>query len=342
MDNDRIPPRLLAMWGLAASTFLYAFLQRVSPSVMVEDLMRDFGVGAAVLGSLSAFYLYAYAGLQIPLGLLFDRFGVRRLMVASIAVSGAGSLIFAAAPAVEIAYLGRALIGAGAACSFVGALTVTALWLPPARFAMLAGLAMAEVAALARVLTVALAATLALVTAALVMGALVTRRALDRVALLVEAAERLLLTAGVIHPRLRFHASHGRLEIAAELVALVITVVVATLALLAERTALHGIRIAAHLLHLLLAIGHDDAGVMLRVLQVVLGEDGVAGGLGVTCQREILLGDMGGRAPDFHIRSVRFEAARQRILTFAVVVVTTAASTILLSLPHAIPVLDPR
>ena len=140
MDNHRIPPRLLAMWGLAASTFLYAFLQRVSPSVMVEDLMRDFGVGAAVLGSLSAFYLYAYAGLQIPLGLLFDRFGVRRLMVASIALSGAGSLIFAAAPAVEIAYLGRALIGAGAACSFVGALTVTALWLPPARFAMLAGL----------------------------------------------------------------------------------------------------------------------------------------------------------------------------------------------------------
>jgi MFS family permease len=128
------------MWALAASTFLYAFLQRVSPSVMVEDLMRGFGVGGTVLGNLSAFYLYAYALLQIPLGVMFDRFGVRRLMAASLVTSGAGSLLFAVAPSVEIAYLGRLLIGGGAACSFVGALTVTALWLPPARFALFAGL----------------------------------------------------------------------------------------------------------------------------------------------------------------------------------------------------------
>ena len=131
MDATPIPPRILAMWALAASTFLYAFLQRVSPSVMVEDLMRGFGVGGTVLGNLSAFYLYAYALLQIPLGVMFDRFGVRRLMAASLVASGAGSLLFAVAPSVEIAYLGRLLIGGGAACSFVGALTVTALWLPP-------------------------------------------------------------------------------------------------------------------------------------------------------------------------------------------------------------------
>ena len=140
MDTAPIPPRILAMWALAASTFLYAFLQRVSPSVMVEDLMRGFGVGGTVLGNLSAFYLYAYALLQIPLGVMFDRFGVRRLMAASLVTSGAGSLLFAVAPSVEIAYLGRLLIGGGAACSFVGALTVTALWLPPARFALFAGL----------------------------------------------------------------------------------------------------------------------------------------------------------------------------------------------------------
>ena len=140
MDTAPIPPRILAMWALAASTFLYAFLQRVSPSVMVEDLMRGFGVGGTVLGNLSAFYLYAYALLQIPLGVMFDRFGVRRLMAASLVASGAGSLLFAVAPSVEIAYLGRLLIGGGAACSFVGALTVTALWLPPARFALFAGL----------------------------------------------------------------------------------------------------------------------------------------------------------------------------------------------------------
>ncbi|MBL8702854.1 MAG: MFS transporter [Alphaproteobacteria bacterium] len=132
--------RILAMWTLAASTFLYAFLQRVSPSVMVEDLMRGFGVGGALLGNLSAFYLYAYAALQLPLGMLFDRFGVRRLMSASFVLAGLGSLLFAAADTLPLAYLGRLLIGAGVACSFVGALTVSAQWLPAARFGMFAGL----------------------------------------------------------------------------------------------------------------------------------------------------------------------------------------------------------
>ena len=137
--QDRIPPAALAAWVLAASTFLYAFLQRVSPSVMVEDLMAGFGVGGTVLGNLSAFYLYAYAALQVPLGMLFDRFGVRRLMAGSMLAAAAGSAIFAAAQAIEMAYLGRMLIGAGVACTFVGALTVTAQTMPPARFAMLAG-----------------------------------------------------------------------------------------------------------------------------------------------------------------------------------------------------------
>ena len=137
--QDRIPPAALAAWVLAASTFLYAFLQRVSPSVMVEDLMAGFGVGGTVLGNLSAFYLYAYAALQVPLGMLFDRFGVRRLMAGSMLAAAAGSAIFAVAQAIEMAYLGRMLIGAGVACTFVGALTVTAQTMPPARFAMLAG-----------------------------------------------------------------------------------------------------------------------------------------------------------------------------------------------------------
>jgi len=141
--SARLEPRALAMWALAASTFLYAFLQRVSPSVMVVELMRDFGVGAAVLGHLSAFYLYAYAGLQIPLGILFDRFGVRRLMAGSLLVAAVGTVLFALAPSIELAYLGRLLIGAGVASSFVGALTVTALWLPAARFALFAGIVQA-------------------------------------------------------------------------------------------------------------------------------------------------------------------------------------------------------
>ena len=73
-------PRLLPAFGwlTAALFFGYAWVLRVAPSVMVEELMRDFAVGAAVLGNLSAAYFYGYAGMQIPVGLLLDRFGPRR------------------------------------------------------------------------------------------------------------------------------------------------------------------------------------------------------------------------------------------------------------------------
>lgn len=129
-----------AAFVLGASFFGHEFVQRVSTSILVADLMAEFAVGGAVLGSLSAFYFYAYAGMQIPVGVLMDRFGPRRLMSFAAAVSATGALIFAFAPAIEFAYLGRAMIGLGASFSWIGALTVATLWLPAGRFAMLTGL----------------------------------------------------------------------------------------------------------------------------------------------------------------------------------------------------------
>ncbi len=135
--------RHVLAFGLAAAFFCYAFLQRVSPTVMVVELMRDFSVGAAILGNLSAFYFYAYAGLQIPVGVLLDRFGPRRLITAAAVLCGLGSLLFAVSDSVIGAYLGRLLIGAGSAFSFPGALALAVLWFRPERFASLAGIAQA-------------------------------------------------------------------------------------------------------------------------------------------------------------------------------------------------------
>ncbi|MBL8832926.1 MAG: MFS transporter [Rhodospirillales bacterium] len=135
--------RAYATFALAAAYFGHEFIQRVSTSVIVGELMAEFAVGGAVLGSLSAFYFYAYAGMQIPVGVLMDRFGPRRLMSFAAGISAVGALIFATAPAVEFAYAGRLLIGFGASFSFIGLLTVTTLWLPPRSFSGLAGLGQA-------------------------------------------------------------------------------------------------------------------------------------------------------------------------------------------------------
>ena len=138
-------PRLLPVlgWLTAALFFGYAWVLRVAPSVMVEELMRDFAVGAAVLGNLSAAYFYGYAGMQIPVGVLLDRFGPRRLITISTLLCAGGCVLFATGDTLATVTAGRFLIGASAAFSLVGAMAVAGQWFSPDRFAMLSGLAMA-------------------------------------------------------------------------------------------------------------------------------------------------------------------------------------------------------
>lgn len=132
-----------AGWFLASAFFFYAWILRVAPSITVEPIMRDFAVGGAVVGNLSAVYFYSYAALQIPVGLALDRWGPRRVLTMAVLIAGIGSLVFAAAPSVEVAYAGRLLIGAGAGFAFVGALVIAGAWFTTRRFALLSGLSMA-------------------------------------------------------------------------------------------------------------------------------------------------------------------------------------------------------
>ncbi|MBL6933558.1 MAG: MFS transporter [Rhodospirillales bacterium] len=139
-QNDRTGFYPWAVWGLAALFYCYGFFQRVAPSVMVDELMADFAVSAAILGNLSAFYFYAYASLQLPIGVMVDHWGARRMLVGAALMCGLGSLMFAKADGLMMAYAGRLLIGAGAGFSWVGALKLASQWLPPKRFAMVSGM----------------------------------------------------------------------------------------------------------------------------------------------------------------------------------------------------------
>ena len=135
---------ILHLLGFATGAlfFLYAWIMRVAPSVMVDEMMRDLGVGAALIGNLSAFYFYGYAGMQVPVGLLIDRYGARRLMAVAGLACALGCVVFAMSANFWGVAAGRFLIGASAAFSLVGAMSVAALWFPARRFALLSGLAM--------------------------------------------------------------------------------------------------------------------------------------------------------------------------------------------------------
>lgn len=129
-------------WGLAAAFFAYAFFHRVAPSVIIDPLMRDLQVGGAVLGNLSAFYFYAYAGLQLPVGFMADRWGARRLLAIGAVLCAAGSLAFAQSGSLPAAYLGRLMIGAGSAVAFVSALKLAVSWFPRNWFGRVSALTM--------------------------------------------------------------------------------------------------------------------------------------------------------------------------------------------------------
>ncbi len=143
MPQQKPPLRLSwIMWGLGALFYLMSFFQRVAPAVMTDELMRDFGISATVLGHLSAFYFYSYVVMQIPTGILADTWGPRRLLTAGATVAGLGTILFAAAPGIFWAAAGRLLIGASVAVAFVGLLKLAASWFPSRYFAAVTGMAL--------------------------------------------------------------------------------------------------------------------------------------------------------------------------------------------------------
>lgn len=136
------PLKASLIWSLAAVSFGYAFFQRVAPSVIVSDLMAEFAVGAGVLGQLSGLYFYPYVALQPVLGALLERAGARTILSMSLIIGAIGSWLFADAETLSMAFVGRALIGTGAAAAFICSLSLASRWFAPSRFSLLAGGAM--------------------------------------------------------------------------------------------------------------------------------------------------------------------------------------------------------
>ena len=142
MENKTYPPQYLSwiVWGLGAAFYLSGFFQRVAPAVMTDHLMADFQIGAAALGNLSAFYFYSYVAMQIPTGILADSWGPRKLLTAGSLVASLGAFLFALAPTIFLAGLGRLMIGAAVGVAWVAMLKLSAHWIAPNRFAMTSGL----------------------------------------------------------------------------------------------------------------------------------------------------------------------------------------------------------
>lgn len=131
------------IWGLASGAFFIEYFARVAPGVMIDSLMRDFNVQALSLGALSAFFYYPYVFMQIPVGILIDRFSLRWLLTSMILICAIGCFIFSLTSQIQVAALARIMMGFGAAFAFVSALKIVSVWFPAQQFGLLAGLTQA-------------------------------------------------------------------------------------------------------------------------------------------------------------------------------------------------------
>ncbi len=125
--------------GLAALFYVYDYFIQVAPSIMTQQLMRSFDIGAAELGILSASFFYSYTLMQIPSGLLLDRLGARKILTVAVLFSAVGVLMFGMTTHFWVAAASRFLIGLGSACAFISAIFLVSRWVSPHRFAVIAG-----------------------------------------------------------------------------------------------------------------------------------------------------------------------------------------------------------
>ncbi|MDF1684899.1 MAG: MFS transporter [Legionellaceae bacterium] len=141
LKKSVLVPWLICVIG--ALFYSYEYFLRITPSVMEPALRQHFSLSAMGFGVFSSFYYYSYVPMQLPVGVLMDRWGPRRLLTMACAVSVLGMWFFAATDLVSLAAAGRFLTGFGSAFAFVGVLKLATIWLPEDRLALVAGLASA-------------------------------------------------------------------------------------------------------------------------------------------------------------------------------------------------------
>ncbi len=116
--------------------FFFSYLYRAVNAVIAPDLVRDIGLSAGELGLLTASYLFAFSMFQLPLGILLDRYGPRRVQATLVAVGGIGALIFAMAESITVLTIARAIIGLGFAGGLMSGFKAVVIWVPEARRAL--------------------------------------------------------------------------------------------------------------------------------------------------------------------------------------------------------------
>ncbi len=133
-------PKNWIMWIIAVGFFAFQFLLRIFPGLVVQDLMTQFRIDASSFAFLSAAYYFGYAGMQIPIGILLDRFQIRYVIAGCALLCSIGTFLFSFSNIWGVVVFGRFLTGVGSAAGFLGAAKLVRTGFSAERFTTMIGL----------------------------------------------------------------------------------------------------------------------------------------------------------------------------------------------------------
>jgi len=131
-------------WVVFTSVLLAYFLivsQRTAPGLITDQIMKDFQISATFVGLITSIQFVAYSGLQIPVGLLSDRFGPNYLLIIGTLLNGLGTVLYSAALNEYVLLFSRLLVGVGDATIWVNLVLILSRWFKAGEFTRLLGLA---------------------------------------------------------------------------------------------------------------------------------------------------------------------------------------------------------
>jgi len=135
-----IPWRPIALVFLPfAAGYYLSYLYRTINAVIADRLASDLGLGASDLGLLTAAYFFTFAAAQLPLGVLLDRYGPRRVQGIMLLIAAMGAALFSVSDSFATLVLARALIGLGVASALMAGLKAIILWFPKERLPLVNG-----------------------------------------------------------------------------------------------------------------------------------------------------------------------------------------------------------
>ncbi|AIT09444.1 MFS transporter [Candidatus Francisella endociliophora] len=147
MDESHLPKSkhlIFFAWIIciiATLNYSYDFFIRAAPGVMSEELIDAFKINSASIGWLSSAYFIAYTTMQIPAGVIIDKYNRKYVIAIATMLCVIGNFLFSATNYYEVAFLGRILMGVGSAFGFVGAAKMAGMWLPQRFFSTFIGIA---------------------------------------------------------------------------------------------------------------------------------------------------------------------------------------------------------